>query len=308
MTFPSLGRPQSRQAFMTKLHDLNVFRTVVRFGNFTAAARILGSTPSSMTKSVTRLETELGVQLLHRTTRAVSLTASGLTYLKACERCLDDLEDAESRLQQASRRAQGHVRLCVPPSFGRMTLIPALDRFFERYPDIELKVHQKAATDNPVESGYDIAVHSGQLSDSRLINRLLVRGPQKTVASPAFLERCGVPDTPERLLDMNCIIGAFGPTWTFRDPTGGKKKLRVSGPFSTDSGDAIRTAAITGLGVAQATWWLFRDDIAAGRLVPVLEDHACEAEPISLVMPGPRKMPQKVRAVCDFIVELCRDF
>lgn len=292
---------------MSKLHDILAFRNVAELGSFTAAARNIGASPSSITKSITRLESSLGIQLLHRTTRSVNLTEAGSLYLQTCEHVLDELEAAESRLHEASHHVFGHVRVCVPPSFGRLTLIPVLDRFFALYPEVQLTVHMKAATANPIEGNYDLTVHSGRLSDSRLVNRLLVRGPQKTVASPEFLERWGTPRVPEDLAGMKCIVGGFGPNWTFCGGREGKLTLRVSGDFITDSGDAIRESAVAGLGVAQATWWLFKEDIKAGRLVPLLQEFDCEAEPILIVMPAARTRPPKVRAFSDFIVELCRD-
>lgn len=292
---------------MTKFQDMLAFKAVAELGGFTAAAKAIGVTTSSVTKSITRLEETLGVQLLHRSTRAVHMTEYGAAYLERCVQILLDLEDAEARLRGSNLAPAGTVRLCVPPSFGRMTIVPALQTFFSRYPQVTIDLHLKGQTSNPIEGGYDLTVHSGRLIDSRLVNRLLIRGPQKTVASPSYLSRAGTPARPEDLLEHNCIIGGFGPLWPFGRTADTAENVRVCGSLTTDSGDVIREAALAGVGVAQATWWLFKDDIKAGKLVSILDSFECEADPISIVLPANRRTPAKVRAVIEFLIEVTRD-
>jgi DNA-binding transcriptional LysR family regulator len=281
------------------------FTRVGELGSFTAAARALGISTSAVTKGVTRIEADLGVQLLHRTTRTVHLTEYGALYLERCTRLLSDLGDAEAEIRDANRAPSGTVRLSLPPSFGRMTLVPALTEFYRRFPNVHLDLNLKAQTSNPVEGGYDLAIHSGRLSDSSLINRLLVRGPQKTVASPQYLQRYGVPKVPSDLVGHNCIVGGFGPAWHF-GPSDRKEIVKVTGTLTTDSGDVLREAAVAGIGISQATWWLFKDDFASKSLVPILEDFEIEADPISIVFPAQRRVPAKVRVVVDFLLELAR--
>ncbi|MDI6025645.1 LysR substrate-binding domain-containing protein [Corticibacterium sp. UT-5YL-CI-8] len=293
---------------MTKFQDMLAFKTVAELSGFTAAAKSIGVTTSSVTKSVTRLEESLGVQLFHRSTRAVHLTEFGAAYLERCTQILLDLMDAEAHLRDSNLAPAGTVRICLPPSFGRMTVVPALERFFTQYPLVKLELHLKGQTTNPIEGGYDLTVHSGRLADSRLVNRLLIRGPQKTVASPQYLEKAGVPQLPVDLLRHNCIVGGFGPMWPFGSTRDTSETVRVSGSLTTDSGDAIREAAIAGVGIAQATWWLFKNDIASGRLIPILESFESEAEPISIVLPAARRTPAKVRALVDFLREISREF
>ena len=292
---------------MTKFQDMLAFKSVAELGGFTSAAKAIGVTTSSVTKSVTRLEQGLGVQLLHRSTRAVHLTEYGTAYLERCAQILLDLEDTEAQLRDSNLAPAGTVRICVPPSFGRLTLVPALERFFALYPLVKIELYLKGQTANPIEGGYDLTVHSGRLADSRLVNRLLIRGPQKTVASPLYLQRTGVPKRPSDLLQHNCIVGGFGPMWPFGRTRETRETVRVKGSLITDSGDAIREAAIAGVGVAQATWWLFKDDIATGRLVPVLDAFESEADPISIVLPATRRTPAKVRALIDFLLQICRE-
>ena len=292
---------------VTKFHDMLAFRSVAELSSFTGAAKAIGVTTSAVTKSVARLEEHLGVQLLHRSTRAVHLTESGAAYLERCAQILAELEEAEALLRDSNLAPSGTVRICIPPSFGRTTVVPALGRFFERYPEVKIELNSKGQTSSPIEGGYDLTVHSGRLADSRLINRLLVRGPQRTVASPSYLARRGTPQRPADLLDHDCIIGGFGPIWAFGASRGESETVRVSGSLTTDSGDVIREAALAGLGIAQATWWLFKDDIASGRLVPILQPFESESDPISIVLPAHRRTPAKVRVVIDFLIEICRE-
>lgn len=291
---------------MNKFQDILAFVKVAELGGFTAAAKVLSSSTSSITKSVTRLEEQLGVQLLHRTTRRMHLTEYGAEYYERSRQILADLDDAESAIRDANFSPSGMVRLALPPSFARMTVIPALAAFYEKNPNVVLDLCLKSQTANPIEGGFDLVVHSGRLADSLLVNRILVRGAQKTVASKDYLDRCGVPRSPSDLTRHNCIVGAFGPGWHFRDSRGQEETVRVAGTLTTDSGDILREAAIQGLGIAQATWWLFREDLQRGRLIPILEDREVEADPISIVFPANRRTPAKVRAVVDFLLKITR--
>jgi len=262
---------------------------------------------SSVTKSIVRLETELGAKLLLRTTRRISLTEHGQRFFESCRRVLADLSEAEAEIRDANVKPSGVVKIALPPSFGRLTVVPALPRFFDRYPDIKLAIHFGRQTLDFIDAGYDLVVHSGTLNDSGLISRLLVKDAQKTVASPEYLRRHGTPRTPEDLRSHNCIIGRFGPDWPFADADGRQLTIRVEGNLSTDSGDVLREAAARGLGISQATRWLFRQDLEDGTVVPILEEFEVEADPISVVYPADRHLPAKIRAVIDFLVDLGMD-
>jgi DNA-binding transcriptional LysR family regulator len=291
---------------LNKFQDILAFVRVAELGSFTAAARALSISTSAVTKSVTRIERDLGVQLFHRTTRRLHLTEYGAEFFERSLSVLGDLNAAETAIREAHIEPSGLVRISVPPSFGRSTIIPLLNEFYARHPNVNLDLCFKTQTANPIEGGFDLAVHSGRLADSGLVSRILIRGPLRVVASPAYLEKMGVPQAPPDLLNHRCIIGAFGPIWHFSDGRGGVDMMRVSGRFTTDSGDALREAAVAGLGISQATYWLFRDELADGRLVPILNDYEIEAEPISIVFPAHRHVPAKVRAVVDFLLDITR--
>ncbi len=162
-------------------------------------------------------------------------------------------------------------------------------------------------SDRPVdliEAGYDLGVHTGELGDSALIRRVLIRGPQITAAAPSYLEAHGTPSTPEDLHAHNCIYGRFGPDWSFRSPTGGRQRIRVSGNLVVYNGDGLREAAVQGLGIVHSTWWALRQELASGTLKQILEPFVVDGPSVAVVYPGSRHLPQRVRALIDFMVSL----
>ena len=291
---------------MNKFMAMLIFTRVAESGGFTAAARKLGMSVSAVTKAIARLEDDLGTQLFHRTTRQLSTTDYGQEFYERCVQILADLEDAETQLRNRNVTAQGRVRAIVPISFGRVTLVPELPEFFAQYPGIRLDL---SFSDGPVDliaEGYDVAVRTGQISDSRLTTRLLTRGPQVTAASPAYIERHGAPATPEELQNHNCLVGRFGPDWEFRDENSRNRIVRVEGNVVINSGDALREAAVAGLGIMQGTLWLVRKDLGQNNLVPLLTDYAIDGAPISVLYLGKRHLPRKVRVFIDFLVSLTK--
>lgn len=294
------------QAGVNKFMALTVFTRVAEHGGFTAAARKLGLSVSAVTKTIARLEDELGTQLFNRTTRQLHTTEFGQEFYERCVRILADLEDAEGALRRGSVSLRGRIRAVVPFSFGRVTLVPELSSFLDRYPEISLELHFSDGPVDMIAEGYDVAVRTGEISDSRLITRLLTRGPQVTFASPRYLARRGTPRHPEELKDHNCIIGRFGPEWSFRGTDGKILTVRVSGNAIVNSGDALREAAAAGIGIAQGTWWLVRKDLERGAVVSVLPDYALDGAPISVLYPAQRHLPAKVRAFIDFLVAITR--
>lgn len=291
---------------MNKFLAMTVFTRVAEHGGFTAASKKLGMSVSAATKSVARLEDELGVQLFRRTTRRLALTDAGQEFYERCVRILAELEDAEAAMRRANASPRGRLRVIMPFSFGRVTVVPALPQFRAGHPDIALDLSFSDRPVDLIEEGFDLAVRTGELSDSRLVTRVLTRGPQITVAAPGYLARHGTPQIPEDLDRHDCIIGRFGPEWSFRAADGRTRRMRVRGNLTIWSGDALREAAVAGLGIAQATWWLFRKDLEAGAVVPVLGDYVLEGLPVSVLYPANRHPAVKVRAFIDFLVAVTR--
>lgn len=291
---------------MDKFTALSVFARVVEHGGFTAAASRLGLSPSAVTKTIARLEDELATQLFTRTTRRLRITDDGQAFYERCIRVLAELEEAESILRQGSVVARGRIRAVVPLSFGRVTLAPELPAFFALHPEVSLDLHFSDGQVDLIAEGFDVAVRTGNFSDSRLTTRLLTRGPQVTVAAPSYLARCGEPAVPQDLREHNCLISRFGPEWSFVDAQRRPLTLRVRGNAVINSGDALRETAVAGTGIAQGTWWLYRKDLERGDLRPILTAFAAEGAPVSVLYPQQRHMAPKLRAFIDFLVGITR--
>ncbi len=291
---------------MDKFTALRVFARVVEHGGFTAAANTLGQSPSAVTKTIARLEDELGTQLFNRTTRNLRTTDFGQEFYERCLQILADLEEAEANLKRGNGVARGCIRAVVPLSFGRVTLAPELPNFFERYPEVSLDLHFSDSAVDLIGSGFEIAVRTGNSADSRLTTRLLTRGPQVTVAAPRYLDRRGIPAVPLDLLQHNCLISRFGPDWSFKDSDGRTQQIRVRGNATINSGDALREAAVAGTGIAQGTWWLYRKDLERGDVKAVLTPYNTEGAPVSVLYPPQRHLPAKLRAFIDFLVSITR--
>ncbi len=285
---------------------LTVFTKVAEHNGFTAAARRLGLSVSAVTKTVARLEDDLGTQLFNRTTRHLHTTDFGQEFYERCTRILADLEDAEGALRQGSLSFKGRLRVVVPFSFGRVTLVPELPSFTRDYPDITLELNFSDGPVDMIAEGYDLAVRTGDVSDSRLITRLLTRGPTVTFAAPSYLKRHGTPQTPADLAAHNCIVGRFGPEWGFRGKDRQPMTVHVTGNMVVNSGDALREAAVAGIGIAQGTWWLARKDLERGTVQSILPDYARDGMPISLLYPAQRHLPAKVRVFIEFLVAITR--
>ena len=285
---------------------LTVFARVVEQGGFTAAAKKLGLSPSAVTKTIARLEDELDTQLFTRTTRRLRTTDDGQGFYERCVQILAELEDAEVTLTRGSAVPRGRIRAVVPLSFGRVTLMPELPAFFERYPEISLELHFSDGPGRPdrrgLRPGGPHRQHHRQPPDHAAADPR----PAGDGGAPRYLARHGEPETPEGLRDHNCLISRFGPEWSFRGPDGRAFTLRVRGNAVINSGDALREAAVAGTGIAQGTWWLYRKDLERGDVRAILQDYAQEGAPVSVLYPAQRHVPAKLRALIDFLVQITR--
>jgi DNA-binding transcriptional LysR family regulator len=291
---------------MNKFTALHIFTKVAENRGFSAAARKLRISTSTVTKTVARLEDELGIQLFNRTTRRLHTTDYGQTFYERCVQILADLEDAEAALRAGSSSHRGRIRVATPFSFGRVTLVPALGGFLEKYPDITVELEFNDRVVDLITNGYDVGIRTGEINDSRLVSRLLTRGAEVTFASPAYLNARGTPRHPQDLRDHNCIVGGFGPDWRFKKSGEDPVTIRVRGNLVVSNGDALREAAVAGIGIAQGTWWLVRKDLERGDVKPVLANYAQMGMPISVLYPAQRHLPAKVRVFIDFLVAITR--
>ena len=291
---------------MNKLQAMQAFVRVAESGSFSAAAAQLGVSVSAITKSIAKLEDELGTQLLARSTRRLSVNDDGREFYARAVQILNEVEDAEASLKGGTRLPKGRLRIAMPVLFGRLSFLPRAAEFSTRYPDIVVDLRFDDRPGDLIEQGLDLAVVVGDLNDSRHVARVLNRGPRVTAASHAYLAARGTPQTLQELLQHNCIVSNVSPVWQFRDQKGRVIDLAVRGNLVVTGGDAMRECVLLGLGVVQSNWWTLRHDIDSGALEPLLEAYAVEGRPISVVYPSTRHIPGKLRVMIDFLVEITR--
>ncbi|HEX8593926.1 MAG TPA: LysR family transcriptional regulator [Pseudomonas sp.] len=284
------------------------FVMAARSNSFTEAAARLGISKSAVGKSIARLEERLGVQLFHRSTRRISLTADGDAYFIACSNALEEIGAAESGLGPGTREPSGRLRVDMPVAFGRRVVAPLLFEIADKYPALQLNMTFSDHLVDPIEEGIDLLVRFGELKDtSGLVARRLARQRWAICAAPSYLERFGVPDTLEDLNRHHCIVGhrrGQPLSWRVRE---GQKSVRYSPPTTHQIGDgeAMILAAVAGIGLCQMPRCLFKDDIDAGRLVEVLGGYEPEPVEVHAVWPKVSHLRPKVRYVVDELVRLC---
>jgi LysR family transcriptional regulator for bpeEF and oprC len=290
---------------MDEIGAIRVFVRVVESGSFSAVAREAGVGQPAVSKQITALEAHLGVQLLRRTSRNLSLTEAGQDFYESAVRLIDDLDAAVSRVGRGQTAPSGIVRVTVAPVFGRLYIVPRLPEFFKRYPDIIIESIVTDRIINLVEEGVDLAIHNGELEDSTLVVKKIAATPVITVASPAYLKTHGVPASPSELDGHHCII--FAPqgaprAWRFKGKFG-DIDYRPKGNFRTNDAEQIRTAVLRNLGFAHTPGWLFAPEIASGAACLVLRDYEPAPISISAIHPAGRRLPTKVRVFIEFLAE-----
>lgn len=296
-------------ADVDRARELEVFRAVADGGSFSAAGRGLALTPSAVSRTLDRIEARLGARLLLRTTRALTLTAEGQAYLSAARRILADLDEAEEAIaDQASPR--GRIRVSAAVSHGRFCVVPLLGEFVRRYPNIMVDINLSDGIVDVAAGQADVAVRGGPLADSALTARRLSENGRTIVASPAYLARWGMPETPDDLHNHNCLNFGFRraePVWPFRRD-GVDYALKVRGAIEANSGETLAQLALDGVGIARIGNFSLGDAIAEGRLVPLLESfNPGDKEVFHAVFVGGSNMPARVRAFVDYLVECMGD-
>ncbi|HEY0290612.1 MAG TPA: LysR family transcriptional regulator [Pseudomonas sp.] len=284
------------------------FVVAARSNSFTEAAGRLGISKSAVGKSIARLEGRLGVQLFHRSTRRISLTADGDAYFIACSNALEEIGAAESGLGPGTREPSGRLRVDMPVAFGRRVVAPLLFEIADKYPSLQLNMTFSDHLVDPIEEGIDLLVRFGELKDTNgLVARRLARQRWAICAAPSYLDRFGVPDTLEDLNRHHCIVGhrrGQPLSWRVRE---GQETVRYVPPSTHQIGDgeAMILAAVAGIGLCQMPRCLFKDDIDAGRLAEVLGDYEPEPVEVHAVWPKVSHLRPKVRYVVDELVRLC---
>jgi len=296
---------------MSRESELSFFAALVKAGSLTAAARELDVTPPAVSKRLAQLEARLGVRLLHRTTRRISLTHEGQVYMEHARRILGDIEQMERDVCGARKAPRGLLRVNAPLGFGRTYISPFISEFAKAYPEVEV---QLILSDHPLilaDESIDLGIRFGDLPDARIIARRIAPNRRLICASPAYLERHGKPTSPEDLAAHNCIIlrqnDVAAGIWRF---THGRRAqtVKVRGTLSSNDGEVVLKWALDGHGIVQRAEWDIARYVRSGRLRLLLEDHALPAADIFAVYHERHHQSAKVKACLEFLVSRFRKY
>lgn len=292
---------------MNQVSELAFFTMLIKLGSLAATAREMNLTPPAVSKRLAQLEQRLGVRLLNRTTRRISLTNEGEVYLACAQRILDEIEEMEHQVSSSRAAPKGLLRVNAPLGFGRSYVGPAISSFAKRYPDVEVQLQ---LTDRPInlpDDAIDVGIRFGDLPDSRLIARKIAANRRLLCASPTYLRSAGHPEAPKDLAQHNCIVlrqndAAFG-TWRL---TRGKQteSIKVRGSLSTNEGEVALNWALEGHGILMRAEWDLAKYLRSGRLVEVLEDYETPPADIYAVYLERLNLSAKV----SFFIDHLRDF
>ena len=286
---------------MSKWDEFEAFVNVVNAGGFSAAADKLRVSKSYVSRQVAKLENRLGTQLLHRTTRKITLTEAGNNLHLQCESLLSGLEEAEQEIVAMQERLTGRIRISAVGSFGEDFVVATAIEYKKKYPEVNLEIDFSDRTVDLIAEGYDLAIRSGVLKDSSMIARRIAARNLRICASPKYLAKHSTPKSFEALRQHNCLVGS-NSSWRIRD---GEHHLdfKVKGSWRTNNGRALLCAALNDLGIVQLPEYYVRDALKTGKLVSLLEQNQPTDPLVWAVYPHNRHLANKVRLFIDMLVE-----
>ncbi len=289
---------------MAKLKQLESFVSVATRGSLTAAAKAEGVAPAIMGRRLDALESRLGVKLLVRTTRRISLTHEGSAFLEDCQRLLIDVANAEASVSAGGVKASGHLRITAPAGFGRRHVAPLVTRFREQHADVTISLNLSDRVVDLAGEGFDCAIRVGDMPDSSLVSVRMADNRRLCVATPDYLRRHGTPQQPSELARFDCLTLSSDASqtrgWAFRI-NGELQHLKPGGPLDCSDGQVLHDWCLAGYGIAWRSTWEVEAEIAAGRLVAVLQDYDAPANGIFAVFPQRKHLPLRVRLWIDFL-------
>jgi len=293
---------------MDKLKQMESFVSVATRGSLTAAAHAEGVAPAIMGRRLDALEERLGVKLLVRTTRRISLTHEGSAFLEDCQRLLTDVANAEASVSAGGVKASGHLRITAPAGFGRRHVAPLIPKFRELHADVTISLNLSDRVVDIAGEGYDCAVRVGDMPDSSLVSVRMADNRRLCVATPDFLKRHGTPLVPQDLTRFDCLVLSSDASqtrgWAFSIPKDDAREvmhLRPGGPMDCSDGQVLHNWCLAGHGIAWRSSWEVEEEIAEGRLVAVLEEFAAPPNGIYAVFPQRKHLPLRVRLWVDFL-------
>jgi DNA-binding transcriptional LysR family regulator len=293
---------------MSKLKQLETFCAVAVRGGLTAAAKAEGVAPAIIGRRLDALEERLGVKLLVRTTRRVTLTQEGSAFLEDCQRLLSGLASAEASVSAGGLKPTGHLALTAPAGFGRHHVAPLLPRFRELHPQMTIALSLSDRVVDLAAEGFDCAVRVGEMPDSSLVSVRLADNRRMCVATPTYLKQHGTPQTPQDLARFDCLTLSSDASqtrgWAFSLPQAGGVEvvhLKPGGPLSCSDGEVLFDWCLAGYGIAWRSTWEVQAEVAAGLLVPVLEDFAAPPNGVYAVFPQRKHLPLRLRLWIDYL-------
>lgn len=290
----------------TSIDDIQVFSRVVQCGSFTAAGDSLTISKGAVSKAVTRLESDLGIRLLHRTTRRLSLTDAGERFHARTKPVLEALTEAIREAREQGSRPRGHLRVSAPAFFGAGILSHLVGVFHQRYPEITLELRYTNRFVDLVAERFDAAIRIAAPTDSSLVMRSLGTIPMVFCASPSYLEQHGRPAQALQLSAHQCLIYTGSPRpyeWPVGGLQGNAHRVAVNGPLISNDDETLRQAAMDGVGIVRMPKLFLEDAISDGRLIQLWPDNCAPSVTLAVVFPSGRELPAKVRAWIDFLVD-----
>lgn len=295
---------------LDRLGSIAAFVKVAEQGSFAAAGRALRISPSAVSKSVLRLEDRLGVRLFQRTTRSLSLTEDGETFLARCSTILADIDQAEREMRERAAKPSGLLRIEMPTALGRLKIVPELGRLTARHPELRITATFADTLTDPIAARLDAVVRIGFPRDERMMVRRVGTVRYIVCAAPAYIAAHGVPQSLEDLDQHNCIQrlpqdGDCVASWWFRGAENGEAFQRpVTGTMTFSNNDAVVEAGLAGAGLVQLHTYMAEPHLKSGALVQVLDAYAVDGPPISVLFPSARQLSPKVRAFIEFVSEI----
>jgi len=291
---------------MDRFENMKAFIQIVDTGSMSAAADRLEVAKSAISRRLKELEEHLGVQLFHRTTRSMNLTDSGTAFYQQAVRIIEDTLEAENAITQAHGTLKGSLKVAVPYSFGIMHLGPAINDFLKIHPQIEFDLDYNDRQIDIVQEGFDLAIRIANLPDSSLIARRLAPIDHVVSASPAYLEKYGIPESPEDLVNHRCLaynLVQDYKSWVFIDEDNQAVNVNINPYFKSSAGESLREAAINGHGINYLPTFIVYQQIEQKKLIPLLKDYKSSPLNAYAIYPQTRHLSQRVRVFVDFLIE-----
>jgi len=282
---------------------MKTFTRVVESGSFSAVARQMGTSQSTISKRITALENELEGQLLTRSSRKLVLTEAGRGYYQHCLEILAAIEVADASVSSLRDATGGLLRISIPVSFGRQMVLPKIIRYMQQNPDVQFDLIMDDRQIDLIEEGVDLVIRTGSLDDSSLLSHSLGKAERLLVGTPGYFEKNGVPGSPAELAGHNCLTytgASDGNIWRF-SANGREYTTKVSGSFKSDNGESIKEAVMAGIGIHLHSHWYVKQELDAGELVAVMRDYRPSAVPIHVLFPRSRFLPVKVRCFLEYV-------